>query len=220
LPFEPWRYFSFDVIGDPKATRANHEELLRRGFAPVPVFQRSTPIAELDRYFEGTDLVGCAVHREPAYVNGLMRAAKGRAVHWLGFCTTEWIKAHRPYSVDASTFSVGARYGAIPVYFGHGKIRQIRQATMAGPMREEIMSRLTMVGVDTKAILDRGGWKDHAMDAGARGWLAFALDVEANIGTRVFLACTQYTEVQRLRSVYADLTARGFGRLKETTRAA
>jgi len=57
LPFKPWRYILLDVIGNEIETKKNYEEMLRRGFRPVPVFTHGTAWSDVDYYYQQSDFI-------------------------------------------------------------------------------------------------------------------------------------------------------------------
>ncbi len=100
LPVAPWRYFTLDVIGNPKASMANYEVMLKRGFNPIPIFTRGEDPSVLDEYYKTSDVVGVGglvgTKGNKGFVNGIMKHVGGRKVHWLGFTNAEYIKHYKP----------------------------------------------------------------------------------------------------------------------------
>jgi hypothetical protein len=113
LDFQPWRYFTLDVIGDPKATLKNYDAMLKRGFNPVPIFTRGDSLAALEHYYRTSDLVGVGglvgTRGNKGFVNGIMKKIGKRRVHLLGFTRLDFLKTYRPYMCDTSSWEYGAR---------------------------------------------------------------------------------------------------------------
>lgn len=121
LPFEPWRYFTLDVIGDPHASMKNYEIMLKRGFKPIPIFTRGEEPSVLEDYYKTSDVVGIGgLVRTPGnkgFVKGIMKKVNGRRVHWLGFTNLNFILHFKPYSVDSSSFDSGLRFGYLNLFY-------------------------------------------------------------------------------------------------------
>lgn len=122
---------TLDVIGDPKATRANTRKLHARGLNVMPVFTRGDKLADFDAMVRdsGYVCVGGGVGM-PAKVAvprlaGLQRRALelGGGIHALGVASVQQLDVIRPFSADASTVSGAFVYAKVVYYTG----REIRQ---------------------------------------------------------------------------------------------
>lgn len=204
LPFTPWRYFTLDVIGNPAATRANYDEMRRRGFNPVPIFTRGEDPAELEAYYETSDLVGIGglvgTLGNKGFVNGIMRHVAGRRVHWLGFVNHRYLKAHRPYMADSSSWTMGTRRRFIPIYIGHGFVQQFKRHEFREGLPEAAADRLRLYGIDPATAATKAGWGPDSplvCDTGMFSFVHMSADVHRNLGTHVFLAMGDAPSVER-----------------------
>lgn len=214
LPTQPWRYFTLDVIGKPDKTRENYNEMRRRGFKPIPIFTRGCSMAELDAYYETSDLVGLggvagADRNSYSWVRAVMEYVGDRKAHILGFTSLNWLKFCKPYSVDSSSWLQAARYGTGAVYMGQGNVHQLRRERMGkGPPPREVMMRMAALGFDPYAMQDPNSWKgnrSHMSQLSATSWLAASFDIEKNIGTMLFLALANEVFLRNLSDAYDRL---------------
>lgn len=214
LPFEPWRYFTLDVIGDGHATRANYAEMMRRGFKPVPVFTRGEDPAALDDYFATSDVVGlgglAGTSQPPGpYLKWLWPQLAGRHVHVLGFSTMMWLKVLRPYSCDSSNWLYGTRYANVGVYVGKGNVRWINNAKFKQRPPDDVMTAIARLGFDPYLLQRQTSWNGgnslvHWISAAS--WVALQLDVAKNVGTQFFLACAAADTIPIITSCFAKQT--------------
>lgn len=125
LEMKPWRYFALDVIGDPAATEKNYETMLQRGFKPVPIFTRGESTSVIDDLYKTSDTIAVGglvqTRQNKAFVNHVMKIINKRKVHLLGFCRQEYLLAHRPTSVDSSSWLSPAQFGRSYIYLGNLK---------------------------------------------------------------------------------------------------
>lgn len=195
LPITPWRYFSLDVVGDPHASLKNYEEMLRRGFTPIPVFTRGEDPSVLEDYYKQSDVVAIGglvgTTKNKSFVNGIMRRVRDRRVHWLGFTSIEFVKQHRPYMCDASSWESGARYARFGLYMGHGKSISVGKAEFQTQPDQKVIDRVIALGGNPYALATNsawaGGFSESRRLGGASG-VALSLDIERNLKTKMFLA--------------------------------
>lgn len=201
MPFRPWRYFTLDVVGDWEATRANYEAMRARGFSPVPIFTRGTPIEELHDYAKTSDLVGLgglASSREGAarygYLKHIIPQAPGVNMHLLGVTSHEWVKHFRPYSCDSTSWVSGQKYGRVNLYMGRGRVEIWRPASDGRPTGD-FAARIARYGFDPYSLTKRDPlW----YQINVMSWVDFAMDMEAAIGTRLFLAVGRASQLATL----------------------
>lgn len=136
LPIKPWRYFTLDVIGDPKRTWDNYQKMLDEGLKPVPIFTRGDDFKMLDKYYETSDLVAIGglvgTPHNKGYVKRMMREVGDRKVHWLGFTKMEYVQYYKPYSVDSSGYCHSVRY--VPstiIHRGNGYTKSLGRSQLA-----------------------------------------------------------------------------------------
>jgi len=195
LPIVPWKYFTLDVIGDPHGSMKNYEIMLKRGFAPVPIFTRGEDPSVLEDYYKHSDIVGIGglvgTPKNKAFINGIMQRVRNRRVHWLGFTNIEFIKQYRPYMCDSSAWENSARYAEIRLYMGNGKIIQISKVNFQTRPDQKIIERVIALGGDPYALATNSAWSGGLTEnrklGGASG-VALSLDIERNLKTKMFLA--------------------------------
>ncbi|MEX3859657.1 hypothetical protein AB3X94_37335 [Paraburkholderia sp. BR10923] len=195
LPVKPWRYFTLDVIGDPVASLRNYDTMLERGFHPLPIFTRGDTPAVLERYYASSDVVGIGsgvgTPRRKGFINGVMRLAGTRRVHWLGFTNMEYLKHYRPYMCDSSAWANGARYGCIRLYMGHGRTLFLDRAEFARCREQAVFDRIRAFGIEPERLARGDAWHgiwspNWLICAASAMYLQF--DLEARIGTLLFNA--------------------------------
>jgi hypothetical protein len=196
---QPERYFTLDVIGDSEGTRKNYERMLERGLSPIPIFTRGEDVSELDRYYETSDLVAIGglvgTKGNKGFVKGIMRYVGDRKVHWLGFTRFGFIQGFKPYSVDSSNFSMGYRYGFVPIYMGRGKMISLMRKDFVKRPSDEVCRAIRFHGVDPRELTQEKHWSrvSHKGDLAierlcSRANVLWALDMKRKYGTRVFVA--------------------------------
>jgi hypothetical protein len=124
--WSPWLtlYANLDVLGDPRATRANQQRLEDRGLHPTPVFHAGSPWAELERYLaEGYTyialggLVGKPLSAVRPWLAKVFRIVSGAAaLHGFGVTNWDLLRRFRWHSVDSTTWVGSARYGLVTLY--------------------------------------------------------------------------------------------------------
>lgn len=214
LPFKPWRYFTLDVIGDAHGTMKNYETMLSRGFNPVPIFTRGEDPSYLETYYKTSDLVGVGglvgTERNKGFVKGIMKAVRGRKVHWLGFTNLAFVKHFRPYMCDSSSWEGGARFGSVTVYLGGGHRMTIKKGEVVGrPVPSSFANAVQRLGFDPNDLRDVKNWHGGASISrrlGAASYIKLSLEVQKKLGTKLFLA---------LASDYMPVLLDCYYRLKE-----
>jgi hypothetical protein len=215
LPVKPWRYFTLDVIGDPHGTMQNYETMLARGFTPVPIFTRGEDPSVLDDLYKTSDLVGVGglvgTRGNHGFVNGIMERAAGRKVHWLGFTNTSFLKVWRPYMADSSTWSIGQRRRFIPVYAGGGRVFQFRRHDFTNGLPWEAAAALRRYGIDLLSCRADSAWLPTSRlvtDVGMLSYVDFSLDAQAQIGTLIFIAVSDFRAAELAITCYRQLHTR------------
>jgi hypothetical protein len=215
LPVRPWRYFVLDVIGDPVATMRNYDTMVARGFDPIPIFTRGGSLAELDELYTKTDFVGLGgvAGADPAayqWLKAVMRHVNGRKVHVLGFASMDWIKYLRPFSCDASSWEAVARYGTLTVYTGFGKFALYKRGESHQAPSEQVIRGLRALGLDPYKLQQNESWTggdSFVRWASAATWIAASIDIERNLGVKLFLALAA-NRGDMLRSSFYAVTGR------------
>jgi len=220
LPFEPWGYFVLDVIGDPVATRENFDEMRRQGFDPIPIFTRGEDLEELDRYYEDHPrvalggLVGTKGNK--GFVNGLMAKIGSRPCHWLGFNFRDWLAYYRPDSADSSSWSMGLRYGNLPVYLGRGRIHLLRRDSFVTQPEAWVRHAIERLGVAPGRLRYRDEWTNKVRGHDEsdwtamqlityRSWMLYQADIERRIGTKYFMASSSSEQTRKMVATFAYL---------------
>lgn len=211
---KPWRYFSLDVIGDAEKTAKNFETMLSRGFKPVPIYTPGEDKSAIDYFYSKSDVVGFGGingfkgKKRKGYVNGIMKQAKGRRVHLLGFTNMDYIKAYKPYMCDSSSWESGARFGTLNLYLGKGKFLTIQKTAFKEKLSDEIFNRIKWMGIDPFKMSKLKSWhggNSLSRNLCARSGVAMSVDIERHTKTKLFLALAT--------NLAFDLLAQGFNHL-------
>lgn len=195
LPFEPWRYFTLDVIGDPEGSMRNYEKMLSRGFKPVPIFTRGEDPSVLDDYYKTSDVVGIGglvgTKGNKAFVNGIMKHVGKRKVHWLGFTPIDFIKYYKPYMCDSSAWESGARYGTIRLYMGKGLFQSINKKDFEKKPSKKIIERIKRLGINPFSLKKLENWQGGpsvSRNLCAASGVSLSIDLEENLNVKFFNA--------------------------------
>lgn len=197
LPMKPWRYFALDVVGDPKATMSNYEKMLERGYKPMPVFTPSQDFADIDRYYQTSDLIGCGGLTDKygsdgiRYLTKVMNHVKGRKIHLLGYTKPDYIKHFRPFSCDSSSWTRAQRYGLCDLYVGNGTYLSFTRRQAASHPKPHIIEAIKRLGFSLSDFMLEENWRKSrniARIASARSWTKYMIDAKKAINTNIFLA--------------------------------
>lgn len=209
LPFEPWRYFTLDVIGDPEASMKNYETMIARGYNPVPIFTRGEDPSILDEYYKTSDVVGIGglvgTRSNKGFVNGIMRHVGDRKVHWLGFTNLDFIKYYKPYMCDSSSFWSGALYGSLYLYKGNGSFIRLSKKDFSKKPSPDITRLLREYGFKSSSMGLNESWKGESSASNlinAKSAAMYMKDIRNHIGTKLFVACATAGQVQMLVDSY------------------
>jgi hypothetical protein len=193
---KPWRYFTLDVIGNPEKTATNFEIMLQRGFKPVPIYTPGEDKKAIEYFYNKSDVVGFGGingfkgQKRKGYVNGIMKAAKGRKVHLLGFTDNIYLKAYKPYMCDSSTWE-SARFGNINLYLGQGKTKIIKRIKSKNKFSTEIHNTIKKMGINPYRMSKEKSWrggKSLSRQLCAKSGVLMSVDFEKYINTKYFLA--------------------------------
>lgn len=213
LPVKPWRYFTLDVIGDPDGSLVNYDKMLQRGFKPIPIFTRGEDVAMIDEYYKTSDVVGIGglvgTKGNKGFVNGIMRAVGNRKVHWLGFTNLDYMKHYKPFMCDSSGWSSSFRYASAKVYAGNGAWKSFTKQDLQGRPSDALLALIRSHGVDPARLARMDEWsngnreKEFAIETLThRTWVKYQADVERNLGTKFFLACSTDGQVRLMHRAY------------------
>jgi hypothetical protein len=209
LPFRPWRYFALDVIGDPVRTMANYEAMIARGMHPIAIFTRGESREVMEHYYETADVIGTGGMTDApgwqGFMNGMIRAAAGRRLHWLGFTNMNFLKHYRPYMCDSCAWLNGQRFAQIRLYMGHGQLTVVGRPTFARLKDEAVFARIRQYGLDPYALYQGHEW--HGKDStsqkvSAASAVALSLDIHRNLGTLLFNAVTTPHHLRQLMEAW------------------
>jgi hypothetical protein len=208
LPFEPWKYFMLDVIGDPNKTKKNYEVMLGQGLHPIPIFTRGDDLTELDNYYKTSDIVGVGglvgTKGNNGFVKGIMEKINGRKVHLLGFTKADFISYYRPYMCDSSSWAMTLLYGTIKLYVGKGKFKSISKKDCIKKPTKEIIDLLEWYGEDYKLLQYAKQWKNSGRGdsvierLATKSYPLFQYDIHKNFNTKYFLAVASELQIQLL----------------------
>lgn len=204
-----------DVVGNKKETIENLKYQLSCGAQVSPVFTRGMDYEYLDQITNKHRLTFCgglkmgvgAEMRKYGfpYIKKLSNAGRLNKCHLLGIGADEIAKTFRPFSMDTSTSTTTARYGALPLYNGFGKQKWYTRKTLklerkkAAPLlarlgfKPEVLERLIHSDAAWRATtpkFDIDEDRSLAQNICQVSVLLKNMDVEKNIGVKMFTACT------------------------------
>lgn len=214
LPIKPWRYFTLDVVGNPEGSYKNYEIMLRRGFKPIPIFTRGEDPKALETYYQTSDVVGIgglvATKGNKGFVKGIMNKVGKRNVHWLGFTNLSFLKHYKPYMADSSSWEMGGRFGAAPLYLGGGHLDVLRKKECIPPKKitPEKVRALQTLGFSEADCYKQENWSGGdslCRNLGGASYVKLSLDVENKIGTKLFLAVATDQGVKILLKQFYNL---------------
>jgi hypothetical protein len=206
----PWRYFTLDRIGDPGESWRRYQVARDAGFSPVPVYTLGAPLGDLDRYWEGSDLVGLGGlvrHGGRNFpidsVATLIRHAAGRWLHLLGVAGPKYVQAWRPYSCDSSGWDQ-ARYGKVRLHLGLGRVVQwSKEAARRGPPPVAVAQALLTLGFDPYALRAQAAWRGELISRiNAAAMVHYSMTLEMRLGVRQFFAVGSARDVGLLLDGY------------------
>ena len=218
-----------DVYGNPEATYQNWQRMCDAGFDWVmPVFTRGDDLRRLEEYYSVVDYImfgGIAYGGENRnYIKFFSEANKGRRVHWLGFINLRFIKHYRPESVDSSAVTSGERYGIVGYYKGGGDMGWLRKERFATKPPIDFLQTSEKLGWTMSELRQLG--QNEAWVGGCRkptpgtlrGFASFlsfthhvyrAIEVEENLGTKVYLAFANVVALKGALDAHDFLLERG-----------
>jgi len=213
LPFEPWRYFTLDVVGNPEASFKNYEIMLTRGFNPVPIFTRGEDLSMINKYYQTSDVVGLgglvATKGNKGFVKAIMRTIGHRKVHWLGFNSQPFISAYKPYMCDSSSWSSSFRYASATVYDSNGRWTRFTKKDFALKPDRALLDLIASHDVDPKRLSINSEWsngnkqKEYAIETLThRTWVKYQQDVYNKPGVNFFLACSTEGQVRLMMNAF------------------
>ncbi|MDN3056869.1 hypothetical protein PH213_20405 [Streptomyces sp. SRF1] len=156
---------TLDVIGDPVTTTRNTHHLHDAGHAVLPVFHTGTPWPALEALCARHPYValgGMVPHRRrySEVMRWLVRCFRiadehGTVFHGFGQTNITALSALPFYSVDSSTWALGARYGSLRLW--DDRLHRITQLYTGDPAAARRHARLLRShGADPVAVSTRG----------------------------------------------------------------
>jgi len=120
-------YMNLDVWREGEQSLKNFKYLEAQGLHPIPIWHAGTDLRFMDYYYQNYDYIALGGFAKEAkrdkakmcqFVDWIYQAYPGRKYHFLGvgLSGTRAFAAHKPYSVDFSTWSVPARFGDVIIY--------------------------------------------------------------------------------------------------------
>lgn len=214
LPSEwNFRAIQLDAIAQPEKTKQNYDVMLDAGLDVIPVFTRGAPMEHRDYFYEHTDYIavgGIADKQNRAYLRHLMKTNGGRKVHWLGYTDLNEIIHFKPASTDSSGITGAQRYGQIPYYVGRGKLKSLARSKFTSKPPADFINSCKQRGFTVAEVQRLGSaeaWKGAVRkhpDDNPRGLASFIaytqhiarnMDIEANTGTKMYLAFATATDM-------------------------
>ena len=197
LPFEPWKYFTLDVIGNPEKTIRNYETMLARGFKPVPILTQGESFSVMDEFWKTSDVVGVGglvdvpLKEKQRFIYKVMKHSNGRRVHWLGFTNDQFVKHFRPYMCDSSAFTGADRFGQLMIYQGNGRYKMLKKSEFSKKPDEADLRKIASWGFnpyELKSIRNWHGGEALSSKISARSYVEKSCDYEKNLSVKLFLA--------------------------------
>lgn len=206
-----------DVIGNPEATHKNLMVAYDQGCHVMPVFTRGERPDRLEEFYNLSPYIllgGVAKGQlNVNYVTWFQKENRGRPVHWLGFTRMPFVRHHRPTSVDSSSWISVARYGMTFFYNGRGELIRYTRKDAHQPPDLKIVKAAARVGLSRHELgllaksdawvsnrttllkeLSEGGQltaRGAGIFVSSLSFTKMALECEAHLGTRYYLAGTQ-----------------------------
>ncbi len=225
----PFNAVQLDVFGSPEKSWKNYLVMKQRGYDVMPVFTRGESLENLEKMYSYTDYImfGGIVTggKNINYVKWFMENNKGRKVHWLGFCNTDFVKFFKPFSIDSSSWSSGGRFGNIHWYRGHGMTTGMNRKKLLSMPGPEVftMARRSGIRHDEVALLrEAESWivttntpdlktpqRGTAMLLSTITFVHRAIDMEKNLGTKFYLAAGTEYELDLIFAARNFLIERG-----------
>ena len=212
LPIQPCRYFTLDVIGDPKASLKNYETLLKRGFKPVPIFTRGESPSALDDYYKTSDVVGIGglvgTQQNRGFVNGIMKHVGKRRVHWLGFTSPDYLKVYKPYMCDSSSWNGAIKFASLKIYDRDGRFVSCQKRDFMKHPPTQVLRLLREYEIDPSTLAKVGNWKNSGKGIypteviAFRSFVRFQGDVTRGLGTKMFLAIASDWQARLMIEAY------------------
>ena len=219
LPFEPWRYFTLDVIGNPHETLRNYETMLSRGFKPIPIFTRGEDPSVINDYYKTSDVVGIGglvgTPGNKGFVKGIMKYIGDRKVHWLGFTSYDFISHYKPYMCDSSSWTGGVRFGKSKMYFDDNNWINLDINKIRNQSDTSLHLFIKQYGFDPVEFMDKRHWKSSGSGKGfnevlnCRSFTRLQNDIQVKFNTKYFLACASAWQVRLMKSAYSYWKDRG-----------
>ncbi len=217
-----------DVYGDPEQTYINYMKMLDMGYTDImPVFTRGDSLERLEEFYTHTDYImfgGIAIGGQNTnYVKWFCEMNKGRHAHWLGFVNVPFIKHYKPYSVDSSSLYSGQRYGNLQYYVGNGQLKSINRTEFYKKPPQAVIESIIKLGFsmkDISTLANQQAWEGGAQPPNSksiRGLAAFitvtnhvkrAIEVEKNLGTKVYLALGNESQITNVFDALTMITER------------
>ncbi len=225
----PFNAVQLDVFGNPEQTWKNFLIMKQRGYDVMPVFTRGDTLERLEEMYSYTDYImfgGITIGgKNINYVKWFMEKNKGRKVHWLGFCNTEFVKHFKPFSIDSSSWSSGGRFGNIHFYRGFGQTSAFNRKTLLEMPDKKIFAMAKRSGIthhEIALLREHESWvvttntpdlktpqRGTAMLLSAVTFVHRAADIEKNIGTKFYLAAGTEYQLDLIFSARNFLIERG-----------
>ena len=215
---EPWRYFTLDVVGDPVKTQENYEIMLKRGFKPIPIFTRGENISSIDDYYKNSDVVGIGslvqTKKNRQFVNAVMKKIGKRKAHWLGFTQINYLKHYKPYMCDTSAVNSAFRYARLGLYVGNGKFLSCGKSDFLKKPNTTITRIFKELEIDPKIFSKSENWINtgkprNLENTTFRSYVKYQLEIEKNLGTKLFIACSGLWQVSLALSAHSFWDKRG-----------
>jgi hypothetical protein len=152
-------------------------------------------------------LVGTS--RNAGFVRGIQELVGKRQAHWLGFVRKEFVSHYRPFSCDSSSWLAPLRWGAsLSLYLGQGRWRKITKQDFRTRPAPDLLATIEEYGEDPGRLRWEKDWHNAGSGKNClewlcyKSWVRYSLDVEAKLGSKVFLATPSEVYLRLLLGAY------------------
>lgn len=152
-------YANLDVIGNQVLTRRNQEYMESEGFSPIPVFHVGSGLREFKRICDLYPYIaigGMVPYMKRfkeviPFLDRIFEIARDNKLHGFGCTNINALFMYPWYSVDSSTWLVGAKFGEVPV-FDERKENIIRISLGDWDKWRKYRRKLESIGVDWREV--------------------------------------------------------------------
>ena len=154
------RFFSYDLVANPKVTRRNYDYMVDQGLKVIPIITWGCGQEDARHYLDGAETVGIGGitnNKGRGQVRKFLSFFPMERQHWFGFSPTRFIRVLRPQSFDCSSFMIAHRYGLLP--FPSLQKTLLPHLRWGTPITRAHRAAIRRVGYNPADLLKRASWK-------------------------------------------------------------